>query len=318
MTLAEFMDTGGIPAEDAFCVHNNVWVQLFYPCLKEKDEAFLNRNRPGPLLTRLRRKLYFEYGCNVIPLDPGLVEHELLFWGGRYTDVDLKSVAGLFAGLSKKYARKGNPYTIVIGLSDHYFSDEQAALIPETVERVFAVNCNADHPGVHWLPIGRDPLNMDFFNIKPQADKSSLVYCNFSPATHPSRQVVLDSIKDKEFINFVHVEGYGAYSSYPKTQEEFLNELNMHQFAICPRGNGFDTYRLWDCLALGVIPIVVREAQFHRFMEELPILFLDSNEDYADLTEEFLLTEYDRMLNTKYHYDLLTTSYWKRVVSGEE
>ena len=45
---------------------------------------------------------------------------------------------------------------------------------------------------------------------------------------------------------------------------------------------------MWDSMYLGTIPIVVREAEFHRELEDLPILFLDSYDAFSELTVDFL------------------------------
>lgn len=86
--------------------------------------------------------------------------------------------------------------------------------------------------------------------------------------------------------------------------------MSESKFTICPRGNGIDTFRLWDSLYLGAIPIVVKEAVFHQYLDDLPILFLDSYEDFAKLNREFLVENYQNMLRKKYNYNKLLLSYW--------
>ena len=82
------------------------------------------------------------------------------------------------------------------------------------------------------------------------------------------------------------------------------------KFAICPRGKGIDTFRLWDCLYVGTIPIVVKEAVFHESIKNLPILFLDNYDDYANLTEDFLNETYQKFLEQQFDYRKLLLSFW--------
>lgn len=83
---------------------------------------------------------------------------------------------------------------------------------------------------------------------------------------------------------------------------------------ICPRGCGLDTYRMWDCLYLKCIPIVVKYEGYKDFTD-LPILFIDKWEDYLNLNAEYLESVYLKMMNSDYNYDILKFSYWTNLIS---
>ena len=57
---------------------------------------------------------------------------------------------------------------------------------------------------------------------------------------------------------------------------------------------------LYDTIYAGAIPIVVR-TNYHKlpFFENVPILFLEKEEDYKNLTEDFLNKEYDILIKKK-------------------
>jgi hypothetical protein len=99
--------------------------------------------------------------------------------------------------------------------------------------------------------------------------------------------------------------------------DKFYQNISISKFTICPRGCGIDTYRLWESLYLGSIPIIQRY-DGHKEFEDLPILFLDSIDEYKNLTSEYLETVYIEMLNKNYNYDKLSLSYWMNRIKALE
>lgn len=54
-----------------------------------------------------------------------------------------------------------------------------------------------------------------------------------------------------------------------------------HRFVLCPHGDGLDTYRVWEVLALGSIPIVKRST-LDAMYDDLPVVIVN---DWTDITE---------------------------------
>ena len=92
-------------------------------------------------------------------------------------------------------------------------------------------------------------------------------------------------------------------------KEKYLEFLTDCRAIVCPRGNGFDTHRVWESLAKGTWPIVQDNAHtqlLRRQYPSLPLLTIDSPEDLdmsgLDRPEELprfhpvLLREYWRIL----------------------
>jgi hypothetical protein len=50
-------------------------------------------------------------------------------------------------------------------------------------------------------------------------------------------------------------------------------------FVLCPSGLGFDTYRLWETIMLGSIPIVESNKGFDRTYVNLPVLVVNNFTD---------------------------------------
>ena len=78
-------------------------------------------------------------------------------------------------------------------------------------------------------------------------------------------------------------------------------------------GLGFDTYRLWETLLLGSIPIVESNAGLDRTYSNLPVLVVHN---YTHLTPVLLDTAYKCFVKHAhlYNYHHLTEKYWMELV----
>ena len=87
----------------------------------------------------------------------------------------------------------------------------------------------------------------------------------------------------------------------------------MAKFVLCPSGLGFDTYRLWETLLLGSVPIVESNAGFDRSYSNLPVLVV---RNYSDVTPQLLQRAYPCFLHhaRRYNYLHLTEQYWVQAV----
>ena len=184
--------------------------------------------------------------------------------------------------------------------------------VQQFLDSVIAVYSNAvceNLPGLYYLPMGRDfrskeiYLNKDFSDVK----KDWLCYCNFSTNTWIHRQKIFKLLKNKDFIHFDMGQ---SFLNYTISREQFYDRLARSKFAIAPRGNGPDSFRFWDCLYLGTVPIAVQENYHKEFAGKIPMLLLNSDEDYGKLTKSFLEEKYREFCQKKHDYDLLKLSTW--------
>lgn len=56
--------------------------------------------------------------------------------------------------------------------------------------------------------------------------------------------------------------------------ESYLKHLATFKYALCPPGNGIDSHRIWECLYLGVIPIVKRSVFAEKLKEKIPCVII--------------------------------------------
>ena len=118
--------------------------------------------------------------------------------------------------------------------------------------------------------------------------KTKLLYVNFSPRTHPSREeafVVAKGLKE------VTIESDIPYKDY-------LQNLGEHKFCLCPRGNGIDTHRFWEAQYLDCIPVILWQ-DWTASYSGLPVLILQS-------WDELRTTNFEKM------YIFLTSKYYDR------
>lgn len=153
-----------------------------------------------------------------------------------------------------------------------------------------AQNCLINNPKLIALPIGIENRQWFDHNIfhkirKMRINKSNYIYFFFNLNTHPSRLICRNILESNLIWNKA------------RTKEEYYIELASHKYAICPRGNGLDTHRIWECLYLDVIPIIIETDNLQ--IDNLPIIIL---EDWYNL---FLKDNFSNQENSK-----LTMSYY--------
>ena len=208
--------------------------------------------------------------------------NSILFIGSHTNSIDrfehIKKYCNILS--TKPYV-----YIIIIGKGDGILYLDS---IPKNIKYIFATNTNYYDPIIKFLPMGSDFRSISSFkkgNINNK-ERNILCYCNFSLNTHESRVNIFNYIKDKKFITF---ENMGIFLKYSISRDTFFERLGNSKFTICPRGNALDTFRLYDSIYAGSIPIVVKE-HFHdlKIFENIPILFLNNESDFKDLTSEFL------------------------------
>jgi hypothetical protein len=167
---------------------------------------------------------------------------------------------------------------VVTGVSDHSVTEEMHRALKHVVDVWYTTNKQT--PNVRGIPIGVYDLAAAASLWKAMnmpRENRGLVYMNFTIDNNiDKRRPVWDMFKDKPWVTV----------GKPVPQDEFFVELRGHRFCLCPAGNGVDTYRIWESIYAGTIPIVMYNFA-HSDWVDLPILFVN---DWAEVTPEFLAT----------------------------
>ena len=154
----------------------------------------------------------------------------------------------------------------------------------------------------YGIPIGLENKiwnRTNFTLIQKYANnsKNKILYLNFSLNTNSERKNIMKTLLNNGFKN-----------NEKLPWNEYIKNLSNHKFAISPEGNGYDCHRTWECIYLGVIPIVIKSTPLN-FFNELPILFVNN---YNDITPKYLNEIYNtKFKNKKFNLEKLKMEFWK-------
>jgi hypothetical protein len=184
--------------------------------------------------------------------------------------------------------------------------------LPDNVIKWYSQNINCIDDRLESLPIGLENLrwfgdtkqNKIVEKLKSPKRIINLLYMNHNISTNmKERKLPYDILQNKSFVTAERGRnGYGF--------DNFIDKIYNHKFVLCPEGNGIDTHRTWECLYLNTIPIEKRNIN-NQFYIDLPICFVNN---WDEITEDFLNSEYERINNIEWNYDKLTFSYWKEKI----
>ena len=90
------------------------------------------------------------------------------------------------------------------------------------------------------------------------------------------------------------------------------SHLSKHKFCISPRGRGVDCHRHWECLYLGVIPIIEKSPEMKDFAD-LPILYVDN---YHKINVKYLNQIYEEFQKKTFNMEKLNLMYWNNKIKG--
>jgi hypothetical protein len=144
---------------------------------------------------------------------------------------------------------------IYSGNSDHSF-DSKILLEANHVKSIHAQNPSVLSNKLSLLPIGIANRMWPHGNlselykakISAPLDRINRVYVRLNENTFTYRRDVINQARAHSLFDVY--ETLVDHSTY-------LEELSKYKYALCVRGNGLDTHRFWECVYLGVIPIIV-------------------------------------------------------------
>lgn len=192
--------------------------------------------------------------------------------------------------------------------SDYEINEEVFKRYSNNIKHWWGVNINYQHPslssiplglGSPWVPEGVTPDSLR--TLEPTTPRQGLLYVNHRIETYPQeRAQAYNHFKDKEWATVQDPSPKGATESY-------IKDVRSHKFVLCPRGNGIDTYRFWESLYLGAIPIVKNCINIDFYKELLPMTVIN---DYSEVTPQFLESEYKRLSPLRWEGTPLDLTFW--------
>ena len=197
------------------------------------------------------------------------------------------------------------PFILVTHNGDQLSGIHNKILNHPLLIKWFGENMNIINDKTEGIPLGLENqmwnrTNFDIINQNISIQKKNLLYLNFSLHTNINREKIMHNLLKKGFLKNISLPW-----------NEYMKDLSSYKFALSPQGNGVDCHRTWECLYLGVIPIVENSIPM-SFFKELPILFVDN---YDIITEDFLHEKYNEFSNKKFNLEKLNLIYWENKIN---
>jgi hypothetical protein len=172
----------------------------------------------------------------------------------------------------------------------------------------FAMNATVPHPKLIPIPIGFGNANTGSQSVEailevmkePAEEKQELLYLNFSVHTHPERAIVKRFFSEKSFCRI----------DAPQPLHTYLYKTRVSKFTVSPRGNGIDCHRVWESMLVGTIPIL-KTSPLDPLYRDLPVLIVNQ---WEEVTESFLETQYQHLTTQSYKLDKLYADYWLKLI----
>ena len=141
-----------------------------------------------------------------------------------------------------------------------------------------------EHPKLLLIPIGIANSmwahgSLNAFNIQKTLIKSKDIYFFFNLYTN----------KNERFECYNEILKKGLSFGKQMNYYDYIKDLSLYKYAICPPGNGVDCHRLWECLYLDVIPILKRSIFTEKIAKSFKCVIVDK---WEDLSIEKLMIEY--------------------------
>jgi hypothetical protein len=171
--------------------------------------------------------------------------------------------------------------------------------------RVFSVNISRSDDYINAIPLGLENRYFlkngtihgfkNWISYRQQKQPGS-VLCSFRPHTNRAvRAPLLELCRNDSSIDVLE-------DLSPRAHRK---ALKRYQFVISPPGNGPDCHRTWEAIYLGTIPIVLSSALSNDFTKALPILAVDTWEEFFSWSMEERAAKFDSLI-----FRERTLAYW--------
>lgn len=164
-----------------------------------------------------------------------------------------------------------------------------------------------DHPKVLSLPLG---LKNSATRLSPELSFQGQITINNRTEL---LLIALSGFQHRPLIaKHVIANFNGTIQNRFKDGSDYWENLRSAKYTLCPSGLGWDTYRAWEAIAMGSIPVLetyYRKDGFYRVYDDLPVLWVDH---FDNVTPTLLESSYPKILARakKYNFAKLTNQWW--------
>lgn len=209
-------------------------------------------------------------------------------------------------------------------IPDTFKSECSILLNSQKVLKWFTVNCVSYHEKIIPIPLGIDYHTMyDNFNLSPKEQENALfdVKKTLKDYNYTKPHAIANfhhAMNDPPIRKMFRTLAFKILSSsdcvtwlQKQDRLDFWRSCNDNMFVICPFGNGPDTHRPYEILALGRVPIIYDCYMNKELFSNLPVVIVES---WKCITKEFLVKQHkiiiEKMQNNEYDFNKITCRYW--------
>lgn len=193
-----------------------------------------------------------------------------------------------------------NEWALVLHNGDRVLSEAETESVANMFASVYCVNSKSTRPNVHAIPIGLE----NAFRNKNGKLKHFLPYSNLDPERFLKTRRVFSSFhtstnpRQRETARVTLAGSRHGHQEQFLKAGEYVKTISQTKFVISPPGNGPDCHRNWEALYLRATPVVIQESLDSTLISSLPILEVESYEDFVSIPD--------------FELDQLYESLWKK------
>ena len=151
-----------------------------------------------------------------------------------------------------------NPQLAYYTVSQH--DDAPAQRLPPNT-KVFSAGGNYSGPNCVPIPLICSPIAV------PES-KPKDILCSFvGSATHGIRNDLYNTFKHDS--DFLFTQGGWDITVSQDKLNHFIDTTNRSKFALCPRGYGKSSFRLYETMQIGAIPVYVSDDHYLPWSDEI-------------------------------------------------
>jgi hypothetical protein len=201
----------------------------------------------------------------------------------------------------------------IYSLKCYHYTHATFNHIPQQIKHWFSANLALKDPRCSCIPLGMLREHNPSVFSESMRTKKKLLYINFSNITI-----------ERKWLKETWLEQYGDESDWftlkdSVSHDEYIEDLKNHMFIMCPRGNGYDSYKIYQSLYCHSIPIVTKSTWSSSFIN-LPILFVDT---MRIVDKQLLLNTLEQLRNMEFSVESIVPKFleqqikdkWKEVTS---
>lgn len=188
---------------------------------------------------------------------------------------------------------------------------------PKVIMLLLNQHHNISHPKVISLPRGvlptqaRKIFDEAMKSVRLDTRKNTLLFS--ASSSWGPRPFILSCVKDL-MGDDIYVPDASVLDKKGRMEGNgYIRMLSDSMAVLCVPGLGYDTFRLWEALASGSMPVLEKGVGFDRVLYKIPALLLD---DFAEITPMLIRQAYVEALYRadEWDYKRITQRWWERLL----